>query len=111
MQPMLHSSSCVAEVQIVKLNSLSFGFLASDRHKILIMIARAPSAGETREQERDISVRSGRRYKGSNIDSMRGWSSVHGASRANQYLLKPSGTALMLSEMAPGVTTPDDSWR
>ena len=56
-------------------------------------------------------MRSGRRYKGSNIDSMRGWSSVHGASRANQYLLKPSGTALMLSEMAPGVTTPDDSWR
>ena len=77
---------------------------------IAFLIPRNP-AGETREQDRDISVRSGRRYKGSNIDSMRGWSSVHGASRANQYLLKPSGTALMLSEMAPGVTTPDDSWR
>ena len=58
-----------------------------------------------------MSVRSGRMYFGNNVDDMRGWSSVHGASRAKQYLLKPSGTALMLSEMAPGLSSPDDSWR
>lgn len=68
-------------------------------------------AGVTRTQDKDMSVRSGRMYFGNNVDDMRGWSSVHGASRAKQYLLKPSGTALMLSEMAPGLSSPDDSWR
>ena len=65
----------------------------------------------TRTQDKDISVRSGRMYYGNDVDNMRGWSSVHGATRVKQYLLKPSGTALMLSEMAPEVSSPDDSWR
>ena len=68
-------------------------------------------AGVTRTQDKDMSVRSGRMYFGNDVDNMRGWSSVHGASRAKQYLLKPSGTALMLSEMAPDLSSPDDSWR
>ena len=68
-------------------------------------------AGVTREQDKDISVRSGRMYHGNDVDNMRGWSSVHGGSRASKGLLKPSGTALNLSDMAPTMSTPDDSWR
>ena len=45
--------------------------------------------------------------------SSRQFSSVHGGEGPNPgaFLLKPSGTAVMLSEMAPGVATPGDSWR
>ncbi|CAL5227092.1 g9998 [Coccomyxa viridis] len=74
-------------------------------------LSKLHDAGVTRTQDKDMSVRSGRMYFGNDVDNMRGWSSVHGASRAKQYLLKPSGTALMLSEMAPDLSSPDDSWR
>ncbi len=61
------------------------------------------------EPERDLSVRGGRRYLAGS--SAREFYSVHGSSKAAPFLLKPSGTAVLLSEMAPNGSTPDGSWR
>ena len=61
------------------------------------------------EPERDLSVRGGRRYLAGS--SARDFYTVHGTSKAAPFLLKPSGTAVLLSEMAPNGSTPDSSWR
>lgn len=90
--------------------------------------------GQTAEPSRDLSVHGRRAYAGGAGGDARSefYYSVHGA-RATEgvassqrkslsvhggegpgrgaFLLKPSGTAVLLSEMAPGVITPGDSWR
>ncbi|CAL8466722.1 g6258 [Coccomyxa elongata] len=72
-------------------------------------LAKKHDQGQTMEPERDLSVRGGRRYLAGS--SARDFYTVHGTSKAAPFLLKPSGTAILLSEMAPNGSTPDSSWR
>lgn len=73
------------------------------------MLWVANAAGQTMEPERDLSVRGGRRYTMGSVNSTRDFYTVHGTSKAAPFLLKPSGTAILLSEMDPNMA--DDSWR
>ncbi len=61
------------------------------------------------EPERDLSVRGGRQYTMGSVNSTRDFYTVHGTSKAAPFLLKPSGTAILLSEMDS--TVADSSWR
>lgn len=58
-------------------------------------------AGQTAEPERDLSVRGGRQYTTSKVGN---YYTVHGTSQAMPFLLKPSGTAILLSEVSSGST-------
>jgi hypothetical protein len=55
-------------------------------------------------------VRNGRRYAANILGSTRDSYTVHGTSKA-QFLLKPSGTAILLSDMGLNGASPDISLR
>lgn len=61
--------------------------------------------------ERDLSVRGGRHYTMDSVNAINGIYTVHGATTYAPFLLKPSGTAVMLSEMAPNAPSLDGSMR